>query len=154
MPFKVPLNATWYRAQCTTYPMGLAGSPASDPEDQQTLLGSLGWAVHRSWPPPKGNPCLCSPGTTWAQPSWPAWGPQGIDKMQAQAREEVYMPDINANIVADICQCTICTKHKASPPAQPMLPRDISDGLWQEISADYLNHKGKEYLLIFNLFSK
>ena len=27
-----------------------------------------------------------------------------------------------------IGQCTICTKHKASPPTQPMLPRDVPDG--------------------------
>ena len=39
-------------------------------------------------------------------------------------------------------------------PAQPMLPRDIPNGPWQEITADYLNHKGKEYLLICDLFSK
>ena len=35
-----------------------------------------------------------------------------------------------------------------------MLPRDVPDGLWQEIAADYLTHQGKEYLLICNLFSK
>ena len=44
--------------------------------------------------------------------------------------------------------------HKASPPAQPMLPRDVPDGPWQEITADYLTHKGREYLLICNQFSK
>ena len=44
-------------------------------------------------------------------------------------------------------------KHKASPPAQPMLPRDVPDGPWQEIMADYFTHKGKEHLLICNLFS-
>ena len=30
--------------------------------------------------------------------------------------------------------CTICTKHKASPPAQAILPQDIPNGLWQEIA--------------------
>ena len=51
---------------------------------------------------------------------------QGIDRMQAQAREAVYWPGINTDIGDYVCWCTICTKHKASPPAQPMLPRDIS----------------------------
>ena len=37
---------------------------------------------------------------------------------------------------------------------KPMQPRDIPDGPWQEIIADYLTHKGKDYLLICNLFSK
>ena len=35
-----------------------------------------------------------------------------------------------------------------------MLPRDIPNGLWQEIAVGYLLHKGREYLLICNLFSK
>ena len=43
---------------------------------------------------------------------------------------------------------------KPLPPAQPMLPREVPDGLWQEIAADYLTHQGKEYLLICDLLSK
>ena len=68
---------------------------------------------------------------------------QGINRMQAQAREEVYWPGIDADINDYIHQCIICMKHKASPPAQLMLARDVPDGPWQEITADYLNHKGK-----------
>ena len=79
---------------------------------------------------------------------------QVIDKMQAQVREAVYWPSINADIVNYIFQCTIFTSHKASPPAQPMLPRHIANGPWQEITANYLTHKGKEYSLICDLFSK
>ena len=74
--------------------------------------------------------------------------------MQAQVTKAVYWPGIDADIVNYVCWCTICTKHKASPPAQPMLPRDIPEGPWQEIAAVYLTHKGKEYLLICDLFSK
>ena len=74
--------------------------------------------------------------------------------MQAEAREALYWPGIDANIGDYVCQCTICTKHKTSPSTQPMLPRDIPDGPWQEIAADYLTHKVKEYLLVCDLFSK
>ena len=74
--------------------------------------------------------------------------------MQAQVRETVYWSGIDADITDYACWCTICTKHKASPPVQPMLPRDIPNGPWQEIAADYLTHKDKEYLLVCNLFSK
>ena len=47
---------------------------------------------------------------------------QGVDRMQAQVREAVYWPGIDAAIADYVNQCTMCTKHKASPPAQPMLP--------------------------------
>ena len=74
--------------------------------------------------------------------------------MQAQAREAVYWPGIDSDISDYISWCTICTKHKASPPAQPMLPRDIPDGPWQDITADYTTFKGHEYLIICDTFSK
>ena len=76
---------------------------------------------------------------------------QWINGMQAHVREAVYWPGIDADIDYYVCQCT---KHKTSPPAQPMLPRDIPNGPWQEIIADYLTHKGKEHLLVCDLFSK
>ena len=79
---------------------------------------------------------------------------QGIHRMQAQAREAVYWPGIDADIVDYVHQYTICTKYKASPAAQPMLPSDVPDSPWEEITADYLNHQGKEYLLICDVFSK
>ena len=46
--------------------------------------------------------------------------------------------------------------HKAQSlsPAQPMLPRDVPNGPWQEITANYLTPRGREYLLVCNLFGK
>ena len=66
----------------------------------------------------------------------------------------MYGSSIDADITNYVCWCTICTKHKATPPAQPMLPRDIPNGPWQEITADCHTHKGREYLLVCDLFSK
>ena len=74
--------------------------------------------------------------------------------MQAQAREAVYWAGIDADIADYVNQSTICTKHKASPPAQPMLPRDIPDSPWQDIAADYMTHNSQEYLIICDAFSK
>ena len=78
---------------------------------------------------------------------------QGVDRMQAQARESVHWPGIDADIGDYVSWFTICTKHEDSPPGQPMLPRDIPDGPWQDITADYMTHKSHEYL-ICNAFSK
>ena len=79
---------------------------------------------------------------------------QGVNRMQAQARESVYWPDIDADVADYGRRCTICTNHKASLPVQPMLPKDIPDGPWQDIVVDYMTHKGQEYLIICNAFSK
>ena len=37
---------------------------------------------------------------------------------------------------------------------KPMLSRDIPNGPWQEVTANYFTHKGREYLLVYNLFIK
>ena len=66
---------------------------------------------------------------------------QGVDRMQAEAREAVCWPGIDSDISDYVSWCTICTKHKASFPAQPMLPRDVPDGPWQDIAVDYMTHK-------------
>ena len=79
---------------------------------------------------------------------------QGVNRLQAQAREAVYWPGIDSDISDYVSWCTTCTKHKASPPAQPMLPRDIPDSPWQDIAVDYMTFKGHEYLIICNTFSK
>ena len=63
----------------------------------------------------------------------------------------MYWPGIDADIADYVSQYTICIKHKAS---QPMLPRDIADGHWQDILADYMTHKSHEYLIIWYAFSK
>ena len=74
--------------------------------------------------------------------------------MQAQAWEAVYWPGIDADIADYVNWCTICTRHKASLPAQPMVPTDVPDGPWQDIAVDYMTHKGQEYLIICDAFSK
>ena len=66
----------------------------------------------------------------------------------------MFRPGIDADIVDYVCWCSICTKHKASTPAQPVLHRDVPDGPWQDIAADYLTHQDKEYLLICDVFFK
>ena len=79
---------------------------------------------------------------------------QGIEKMTYIARVNVYWPGIDADISDYVKRCTICTKYKASQATQPMLLGDIPDRPWQELAADYFTHKGKDYLLIADTFSK
>ena len=116
----------------------------------QTFLGYVGWALYWFQPTPQGDK-VCNPLELSLADLHGAH--QGIDRMQAQVREAVYWPSIDTDIADYVHQCTICTKHKTSP-AQPMLPRGVPDGPWQEIMADYFTHKDKEYLLICDQFSK
>ena len=66
----------------------------------------------------------------------------------------VYWPGIHTDILDYIRHCTICARYKASQTVQPMLPRYIPDGPWQNLAADYFTHHSKDYLLITDSFSK
>ena len=79
---------------------------------------------------------------------------QGIEKMQLQAQEAVYLTSITADIANYVRICLLSARHKATQLVQPMLPWDIPNSLWQEITTNYFNHKGKDYLLICDLLSK
>ena len=79
---------------------------------------------------------------------------QGIEKMTHIARANVYWPGIDANITNYARRCTICAKYKASKSVQPMLLQDKPDRPWQELATDYFTHKGTDYLLIADTFSK
>ena len=79
---------------------------------------------------------------------------QGIEKMTHSARAHIYWPGIDTDSIDSVKCCTIGARYKASQTVQPMLPRDLSDGPWQELASDYFTHYSKDYLLIINPFSK
>ena len=81
-------------------------------------------------------------------------GHKGIEKMQHLAREKIYWPGLDADIIEYVKHCTICTKHKATQATQPMIPRDIPEGPWQDLAADFFHHNNTNYILITDTFSK
>ena len=70
------------------------------------------------------------------------------------ARSNVYWPGIHADIADYVSHFTICAKHKVLHTIQLMLPHNIPDGPWQELTADYFTHSNKDYLLIADTFGK
>ena len=61
---------------------------------------------------------------------------------------------MDADIAEYVKYCKICTRHKAMQAIQPMLPRDIPEGPWQDLTADFFHYNSSEYLLIADTFSK
>ena len=69
-------------------------------------------------------------------------------------REKIYWLGLDADITEYVKHCTICTKHKATQATQPMIPRDIPEGPWQDLAVDFFHHNNTEYILITDTFSK
>ena len=81
-------------------------------------------------------------------------GHKGIEKMQHLAHDRIYWQGMDADITEYVKNCKICTKHKAMQAVQPMIPRDIPEGPWQDLAADFFHHNNSDYLLITDTFCK
>ena len=78
----------------------------------------------------------------------------GIEKMQHRARATLYWSGLDADTVEYVKRCKTCTQHKVTLHIQPMLPTDVPEAPWQNLVPDFFNFKGKEYLLIADIFIK
>ena len=57
--------------------------------------------------------------------------------MQHLTHDRIYWQGMDADITEYVKNCKICTRHKAMQAIQPMLPRDILEGPWQDLTADF-----------------
>ena len=81
-------------------------------------------------------------------------GHKGIEKMQHLTCDKIYWQGMDVDITEYVKNCKICTKHKATQAIQPMIPRDIPEGPWQDLTADFFHHNNSDYLLIADTFCK
>ena len=78
----------------------------------------------------------------------------GMEKMQHRARATMYWPRMNADIIEYVKCCKTCIHNKATQHRQPMIPRDVPDTSWQDLTADFFTYKTNDYLLVADTFSK
>ena len=74
--------------------------------------------------------------------------------MQQNTHSTVYWVGIDADISDSVKHYFVCTQHKTLQVIQPMMTRDISGGLWEQIVADFFTFDKCEYLLICDTFYK
>ena len=61
---------------------------------------------------------------------------------------------MDTDIIEYVKHCKICTKHKATQAIQPMIPKDVPEGPWQDLAADFFQNNNTEHLLIADTFIK
>ena len=81
-------------------------------------------------------------------------GHMGIEKCKARARLCVYWPHINEDIENTVKSCTVCNKFGNSIHREPMIPHQLSDRPWEQVSADYFTLCNQDYLLVVDFYSK
>ena len=78
----------------------------------------------------------------------------GIDKCRARASGTVFWPSINGVIDEMISQCSTCQKHQRSNQREPLIPQQVPERPWPTVAADIFYYKGRDYLLVFDYYSK
>ena len=61
----------------------------------------------------------------------------GIEKMQHRARDTMYWPGIDSDIDEYVKCCKFCTHHKTKQHIQPLLPRDVPEDPWQDLTTNF-----------------
>ena len=81
-----------------------------------------------------------------------------FNTMQKQAKSTVYWPGIEADCEAFARSCVTCIEHSNNERRSPMISRDVPDGPWIDIAADFFDIKLQghtvKFLLIADYFSK
>ena len=81
-------------------------------------------------------------------------GHQGQDKCIVRARNSVFWPGINHEIVELVSQCSECLNHRNRHQKETLLPHDIPKTPWTKVACDLFTIYGKDYLLIVDYHSK
>ncbi|KAJ8365010.1 hypothetical protein SKAU_G00138410 [Synaphobranchus kaupii] len=78
----------------------------------------------------------------------------GIVKCKARARDILYWPGMSTQIEEIVSQCAACNENKNSNPREPLIPHPLPGRPWEKIGTDLFHHKGSEFLLWVDYFSK
>ena len=81
-------------------------------------------------------------------------GHMEIERCKARARLCVYWPHINEDIENTVKSCTVCNKFCNSIHKEPMIPHQLPDRPWEQVSADYFTLCNQDYLLVVDFYSK
>ena len=74
-------------------------------------------------------------------------------KVQQNARQHLYWPGLDADIVDYTRQCQECICW-SQPPKEPLQAHDVPQEPWERIEMDYFYMNGRLYILICDYFSK
>ena len=76
---------------------------------------------------------------------------QGIVKTKRRARGVLFWPGMNSQIEDATSKCA---EFRKAQPAEPLISHDIPNRPWSKIAADFFHHKGHDYLIIVDYYSK
>ena len=78
----------------------------------------------------------------------------GLQKTLLRACSSVFWPGMNANIKAQISNCSACQKFQTKQPAETLRNELPTTQLWTCLATDIFEYGGKSYLIVVDCLSK
>lgn len=75
-------------------------------------------------------------------------GHQGVTSMQARARDTIYWPGMDSDIVKKRKTCSSCDKVSPSLPSAPPTPLPTPEYPFQMVASDYFALGGRHYFVV------
>jgi hypothetical protein len=79
---------------------------------------------------------------------------QGTEKSKARARTIMYWPGISRAIEEKVARCPVCLHHLSQNTKEPLKQHQVPELPWQNVASDIMYYKGKDYLIVVDMFSK
>lgn len=81
-------------------------------------------------------------------------GHLGMSKMKSLARELYYWPKMGDHIEQYVRKCYVCQTHQNKNVKEPILLHEIPDLPFSKLGIDIMDFKNKNYLIMYDYFSK
>ncbi|XP_046751338.1 uncharacterized protein K02A2.6-like [Diprion similis] len=81
-------------------------------------------------------------------------GHVGINKTTERLKEALFWPEMTKDIIEFVSECKSCERYLPNNTKEPLINHEILDRPFAKIASDMCEHAGKNYLIIFDYFSK
>ena len=72
---------------------------------------------------------------------------QGIERTKRRARQTVWWPGMNSDIVNTVGNCSTCQEHRPSQPQKPMVSDPPPSRIFEDVSSDLFSHAGRDFFV-------
>ena len=78
---------------------------------------------------------------------------QGIERTKRRARQTVWWPGLNSDIINTVGNCSTCQERRPSLPQEPMMNDPPPSRVFEDVSSDIFSHAGREFLVYVDRLS-
>ena len=78
----------------------------------------------------------------------------GIIKCKQHALEVLYWPTMNQQIEEAVKNCTTCADYQNKLPPEPLIPTQIPNLPFNQVTVDLFEFESKQYILVVDYYSK